>query len=116
MTKTWRVALASSDGRSIDEHFGRARHFYVVDIRSDGSRTPLERREIPRAEEIWGHSSANLAAACKALEDCAVLLAARVGPEAKRMLEAGNISVYERALPAEDALARLASYFKRSLL
>ena len=43
---SWRVAVTSADGVLINQHFGHALFFLIIDIEKDGSFTIAERREV----------------------------------------------------------------------
>lgn len=111
MEKYWRVAIASRDGKVVNEHFGRAREFYIVDISPDGTGAFFEKRAV--APLCFGseHTEAAMAERVGALRDCVAVLAARVGMMAGRALEINGISVFEQPDFIENAISKLADYF-----
>jgi predicted Fe-Mo cluster-binding NifX family protein len=42
----WRVAVSSLDGILINEHFGRARWFYIIDAEKGGAVVTVEQRMV----------------------------------------------------------------------
>lgn len=107
-SETLRMAVASTDGRTVDAHFGHAREFLVFDVSPMGARL-VERRDIERycsGPVTCGDAAPALAGAIAALRDCAILLCARIGFEPWRALEDAAISPNsERAgEPIIDAL------------
>lgn len=105
---TLRIAAASSDGRTVDAHFGHAREFLVFDVSPMGVRL-VERRILDRycsGPVTCGDAVPALASAIAALHDCTILLCARIGFEPWRALEDAKISPNsERAgEPIIDAL------------
>lgn len=69
MSESIRIAVASSDGNLIDQHFGRARHFYVFQL-SDGDAEYVEERTgrpFCRGDE---EVDENLKEAPELLSDC----------------------------------------------
>ncbi|MDR1157567.1 MAG: dinitrogenase iron-molybdenum cofactor biosynthesis protein [Oscillospiraceae bacterium] len=108
------IAIATTDGKFVNEHFGRARCFYIVALDKEGHRL-VERRAVPPVCDGGMHEDNALDAAAALLGDCRAVLVSRIGPPAKRRLEKSGISVFEIGLPIEDALARLRDYYDREV-
>jgi len=90
----YRVAVASSDGKFINRHFGNTPQFLIFDI-EDGSFTFLEcRRNIP---PCFGqeHDEGRLEQAVSLLADCRKVLASRIGPGAAKKLVDSGIDPWE---------------------
>jgi nitrogen fixation protein NifX len=111
MNKSWRVAIASLDGKVVNEHCGRAKEFLIVEIKPDGTGEFLERRAVMPLCNSGDHSQEALSSCVGALGDCAAVLVARIGPTAKRSLELNGISVFEQPDYIENAISKLAKYF-----
>ncbi len=111
MNKSWRVAIASTDGKVINEHFGRAKEFYIVDIHSDGSTEIVGKRTVSPLCNNGEHDDQTLAASIGSLSDCTAVLVAKIGMSAKRALEINKISVFENADYIENAVLKLTDYF-----
>jgi predicted Fe-Mo cluster-binding NifX family protein len=110
----WRVALASIDGILVTEHFGRSRWFYIVDIQRDGSSLPVERREVEPPCQGGGHTESAMEQAVAAIQDCVVVLVAKIGPGAQEKLRRIGITAVEGPAIAEEAYPKLAQYLIRS--
>ena len=92
--ETLRMAVGSSDGHTIDLHFGHARAFLIFDVSSTGARLVARRGIDDRycsGPTTCGDTTTALAGAIEALRDCAVLLCARIGFEPWRPLEEAGI-------------------------
>lgn len=113
MAATWRVAIASLDGKFISEHFGRAKEFLIVDIKEDGGYTFVERRAVSPLCVEGNHSEEGIHNIAAALSDCTAVLVAKIGAVAKRGLESQRISVFEQPAYIADAIPKLAAYYKR---
>ncbi|MDR0867820.1 MAG: hypothetical protein LBP75_05000 [Planctomycetota bacterium] len=109
--KPQRVAIASSDGKVVDECFGRARYYRIYALAAAGYQ-PAEVRESPRPCRDGAHEEDNFAAALSMVADCQMVVAGRIGPEAVRRLEERGIFAAVVALPLEKVLQRL---FERGL-
>ena len=111
MSGKWRVAIATSDGKVVNEHFGRASEFWIVDIKPDGTHEIFERRAGTPLCNSGEHTEEDLAVRAAALGDCTAVLVARIGTAAKRALEINKIAVFEQPDYIEDAIFKIAKYF-----
>lgn len=86
----YKIAVASSDGKVVNRHFGRAEQFLIFE--AEGGRYEfLERREnIPSCVE-WEHSDETLLYTVKLISDCKIVLASRIGPGAVELLSCYGI-------------------------
>ncbi|MDR0672002.1 MAG: dinitrogenase iron-molybdenum cofactor biosynthesis protein, partial [Oscillospiraceae bacterium] len=75
------VAIATTDGKFVNEHFGRARYFYVVALDKAGHRL-VERRDVPPVCDGGMHDDSALDAVVALLADCRAVLVSRIGPPA----------------------------------
>lgn len=110
---TWRIAIASIDGKVINEHFGRASSFYIVDINSDGTSKYAGERDIVPVCGGGEHSDTVLEAAVRAISDCDAVLVAKIGAAPRRLLEINHITVFEQPNYIDDAIEKLTKYFIR---
>jgi predicted Fe-Mo cluster-binding NifX family protein len=111
---SWRIAVASIDNVTITEHFGRAKWFYILDIERDGTYTAVERRLVNPLCNHGEHSEAGLLGSIEAIKDCIAVLAAVIGPSAKKRLEMAGISVFDEPDTVERAVQKLAAYYART--
>lgn len=114
ISKKWRVAIASLDGKMINEHFGRAKEFFIVDLKPDGTNEFIGRRAVNPLCRTGEHSDEGLLASIDSLNDCTAVLVSRIGVGAKKALEINQIAVFEQPDFIEDALAKLTKYFVRT--
>lgn len=80
-----RVAFASTDGITVDDHFGWARSFYIYDISAKGSRK--SGRIVCEAETAeGGNNEDKLEAKVEALDGCHIVYSRAIGgPAAARL-------------------------------
>lgn len=105
-----KVAVASSDGISINEHFGNAKEFWIYEVFDNGEYNFLERREAPQSEaNTAGHGKAMLFA--ELLQDVEAVLAVQAGKHAEWFLQCKGIKAYALNGKIDAALQ---SYGKRS--
>ena len=102
------MAVATKGGGLVNQHFGYAREFLIYKATPDGVRFEGHRRAdlYCTGPEACNDRAQVLASTVRALEDCEVLLCARIGIEPWSVLEAAGIMPNgEHAMvPIEDAV------------
>ncbi|GHT90790.1 hypothetical protein FACS1894140_0020 [Spirochaetia bacterium] len=130
---SWRIAVTSADGVLINQHFGHARWFFIIDVARDGSGTVAEKRDVTPWCNIENHGASLQAehscggegSSCvtpgpggggiaDSITDCIAVLTAQIGPPARKKLELAGISVFEEPAKIEDAVKKLAAYYVRT--
>ncbi|MBJ6802281.1 NifB/NifX family molybdenum-iron cluster-binding protein [Geomonas propionica] len=101
-----RVALATSDGTSVDLHFGRADRFAIYRL-ADGGWEHLEDRLNQPACAGGEHADGLLEQAAGLIADCRGVAVARIGVTAMDVLLARRIIPFVLELPVTEALATL---------
>lgn len=101
-----KVAVASSDGRFINQHFGRAKQFLVFTIRDDCFEFLEVRANVPPCDD-HEHDDDRLKKAVDLISDCQMVLVSQIGPGAAQTLLARGIQPYVIPDFIEDALNRL---------
>lgn len=107
--KIYRIAVASSDGIVVNNHFGKAKAFYIYEV-SDDELKLLEVRNLPPVCEMGDHDEKRLSENADKLSDCTHLLVSRVGNGARAVLESKGISCYEIPGIIPDAIDKLVKY------
>jgi predicted Fe-Mo cluster-binding NifX family protein len=100
---SYKVAVASSDGKVINQHFGRSRQFLVFNITDDRKIEFLELREGEPPCGFGEHNDDLLAKAVAMISDCRFLLASQIGPGAEGVLRSKGI----RTLLASDYINKV---------
>lgn len=101
-----RVAVASSDGKVVNRHFGHTTQFLIFEL-SDGVVNFLESRENVPTCHTGRHELSDLAATAETIKDCAYVVASRIGSGAASVLLDKGIRAYVDADFIESALERL---------
>ncbi|WP_035784185.1 NifB/NifX family molybdenum-iron cluster-binding protein [Butyrivibrio sp. MC2021] len=109
---SYRVALASTDNMHVDQHFGRAESFLIVDVDKEGNYEEIEQRFVEPVCQGGRHDSAQLKRGVAGILDCNFVLAARIGDGAAYELREKGIAAFEMPGEVRDALRRLDSYLK----
>lgn len=109
----YKVAVASTDGKVVNQHFGRAEVFYIVEADSGDMTFTYEesRKTVPvcRGQE---HDESQLKAMAAMLEDCDYILVSRIGDGARAAMEQNNIEAYELPGYIEDSIRKLLAFIE----
>lgn len=89
----YRIAIASSDGESVDQHFGQAGNFLIYEI-SDGQVKFIEDREVTANPGEEFHSDANFERITILLKDCKAVFVRKIGERAIRYLLVNGIKSF----------------------
>ena len=108
-----KVAIASSNGKIIDLHFGQAPDFLIYEIKENGDFEFIEaRKNIPPSDDpnlLENHDNA-LAKSVDLISDCNVVLVSQIGSGAVKALLSCELQSYSiPGLQIEKALKKLAS-------
>ena len=103
-----KIAVASSDGNSVNEHFGRASTFHIYRL-SDSEIELLEVRENTPTCSGHEHSDSALEQAARSISDCRGVVAAQIGPGAIDALIRYRIMAFAMSGPIAEALKVLQS-------
>lgn len=103
---TYRIAFASTDGKVVNEHFGKARKFHIVEIDEDKYKFIESRDNIQSCSEFQ-HTEEGLLNSIKVISDCTAVFVARIGEVALRKVEAEGIQAIEAPYFIEDIINRL---------
>ena len=103
-----KVAIASTEGITINEHFGRSKEFWIYEIDENGSYTFLQKREVPR--DITAAAQHPAITAIELLSDVEAVLATQIGRQAELELRARGILSLTVNSQVDKALA---AYAKR---
>ncbi|MGB9937704.1 MAG: NifB/NifX family molybdenum-iron cluster-binding protein [Methanobacterium sp.] len=108
-----RVAIASSDGKFVNQHFGRAQQFLIVDINEDGSYDFIELRKNAPACHAEGHDS-SMEDTINLISDCEGVLVSQVGPGAADNLISRGIQPIIIPMLIEDAIKTVYKLMKEN--
>jgi nitrogen fixation protein NifX len=103
---THRIAVASSDGKYIDLHFGHADRFIIVDVNSEGYIT-AETRQCDPACRGFDHDTSSFDAIAALLHDCEAIFVSRIGRAAAQYLFVKGVRAFEAPYFIEDVLNKI---------
>lgn len=100
-----RIAFTSTDGRNVDEHFGRATRFHVWEVGPDGA----EPVGTVSALTAAGDEEDRIAARASAIAGCAIVYTVAIGGPAAAKLVARRIHPMKTnaEVPVAEVVERL---------
>lgn len=110
--KKYRVAIASTDNKNVDQHFGRAQSFLIVDVFESGDYEEVEQRFVNPVCEGGYHNDESLKRGVEAILDVDMVLAARIGPGAEAELLEHHIPAFSIPGPVPESLKRLDGFLR----
>lgn len=100
---SYKIALATSDGKVVNQHFGRTLKFVIVEI-DDGTSRYLETRDNAPSCNGFEHSEDSLSASVNLISDCKAVFVAQIGNGAYQKLLEKGINAYETPYFIEDVV------------
>ena len=108
--EVYKVAVASSDGIVINQHFGRADTFYIYEVTETGKYRLLETRIIAPVCNGGNHDDNGLWDNVSKFKDCKYILASRIGMGAANAMEQSGIIPMELPGIIGNSIGRLIAY------
>lgn len=105
------IAVASSDGIVVNNHFGHATTFHVFEASDD----KIEHKEIREVEPVCHtgeHDENRLNENAERFADCDFVLVSKIGDGARAVLESKGIACYEIPGIITDSIDKLIRYEK----
>ena len=108
--KHYKVAVASSDGIVVNQHFGRADTFYIYEVAETGQCRQLETRTVTPICNRGEHDDNALQDNMSKFQDCRYLLVSRIGTGAANAAEQLGITPMELPGMIEESIGRVITY------
>ena len=106
-----RVAVTSSDGRTVDQHFGHCSAFCIAEIGGDGTWKITEVRRTEQTCHAFSHDETHVQEVVELLSDCRYLLTYRIGIYPYSLFRSRGIECLEtpteEPISVENAMERL---------
>jgi hypothetical protein len=129
------VAVATSNGKDIDLHFGKAESLHIYQVELDGSYSEVEVRNISAVSDDSSqavgcgsgngcgsgcggggcHPSGYLLDILEVIKDCKYILAFKVGNNIEKGLKRYNITAFSIDLSIDEAIQKIVTYENRLL-
>lgn len=104
----YRVAVASTDGIVVNQHFGHAERFHIIEIDSSTNEFKFAgTREVERVCQGHYHNDSSFDKVVDVLNDVHAVLVAKIGQGASQQLESRGLTVYEAPFPIEPLIEKI---------
>lgn len=110
---SYKIAVGSSDGVYIDEHFATALQFLIYEVNGYNYEF-TEKRINEELCECSRYHENKFAPLIEKIKDCEVLLVGRIGPGAAEVLKGQGIDAYSVTESIDVALEKLIKYKESS--
>ena len=107
---SYKIAVASNDGKVVNQHFGRATKFLIFEVEKDNFRY-IELLDTQAFCNHGEHEENKLMSAVEALEGIRAVLVSQIGNGAAVALKTKGIDVFDVHDIIEDALKKLIKYY-----
>lgn len=110
----YRVAVASTDGKVVNQHFGRAEEFYIIEVDLAGPDTLrcIEKRKVNVVCEGGDHDDKRLEEAISGIDDCGYVIVSRIGNRAEQKAESHGIRVFELPGIIQESVTEMINYLE----
>ena len=98
----YRIAVASTDGIVVNQHFGHAERFHILELDAETGT-----REVERVCQGHYHHDSSFDKVIDALSDVHAVLVAKIGTGASDKLESRGLTVYEAPFPIEPLVEKI---------
>jgi predicted Fe-Mo cluster-binding NifX family protein len=109
-----RIAIATTDGKTISGHFGQSPEFSIIDIDETSWTWKIsEQRMNAGVKRVQGHDANAFEKTVELVKDCETVIVSQVGPRAKMILDRNGIQVLETEGLIDEVLEKYISYLKK---
>lgn len=119
---TYRIAVTSSDGEQIDQHFGQANQFDIIEVdEQKNAWEKIETRSSVIGKDVVvvcgascnGHKYDSIEEVINLLADCKYILTGKIGKHSYSALQRAGITALESPFPIQLAVEKLNQYHKK---
>ena len=107
---SYKIAVGSSDGNIIDEHFGTTFQFLIYEINGKEYKL-IKTIESEYSNDCAKHHINNFSEIINKIGDCRAVLVDKIGPSASKALKIKNIDSFSIYEYVETALSKLVAYY-----
>ena len=106
----YKVAIASTDGESVNQHYGKAEKFYIYSIDDEVGYDLVEERQVQPVCMGGAHEISKMEESTRNFTDCRYLVVSRLGTAANATLSAAGITAMELPGSIDDAILSVWKY------
>ena len=102
-----KIAIATTGGLTVDEHFGHAKFFRVYELTENGHSFIEVRDAVAACQHQLGHDTSRFDKIIELLSDCDAILVQKIGEGAAAYLISRGVRVFEVSGSIEAVLDKL---------
>ena len=106
----YRVAVASTDGETVNTHYGKSNLFYIYFVDDETGYDLVEKRVVTPVCQDGSHVKSAMEESVKQFSDCKYVVASRIGAGAAQTLTAAGIISMELPGSIDDAILKVWKY------
>lgn len=106
----YRVAVASTDGETVNMHYGKSEIFYIYFVDDEVGYDFVETRSVTPVCQDGSHNQSAMEQSVKQFSDCKYLVASRIGSGAIQALSAAGITGMELPGSIDEAILKVWKY------
>ncbi len=110
MDNLYKIAVASSDGIVVNQHFGHADQFFIFEVENRNSFRYIETRAVKPVCNYRNHDDGQLIKNLQKIQDCKYLLVSKIGTEASIQAEQLGITPMELPDMLEESIRKVISF------
>ena len=110
MADKYRVAIASTDGETVNTHYGKSEIFYIYIVDDDEGYDLLEKRSVKPVCQDGIHDKSAMDIHVQQFTDCKYVIASRIGDGAIQSLITQGITAMELPGSIDDAILKVWKY------
>ncbi len=107
-----KIAVASSDGKVINAHFGRTPQFLIFELTNDGIEF-IERRENAPGCSQLNVPLGTMEETIECISDCSIILVSKIGQTMVEKLHSMGITAIKKPQMIDDALRDIEAEWRR---
>ncbi len=106
----YKVAIASTDGETVNQHYGKAEKFYIYSIDDEEGYDLVEERQVQPVCMDGAHEISKMEKSVLNFTDCRYIIVSRLGTAASAALSSAGITAMELPGSIDDAILHVWKY------
>lgn len=106
----YKIAVASSDGKFVNQHFGQINQLYIYEV-EDKNYKFIELRKV-NIDNSEDHNK-KFFSIVNYILDCKIVLVSQIGQKAVRFLAGNGITAFDIEESIDSAIKKLIKYYSR---
>lgn len=110
MDNSYKIAVASSDGIVVNQHFGHAEKFLIYEVKGNGNFDFIEIRTTEPVCHYGNHEDGKLIENLQKIQDCKYLLVSKIGTGASILAQQLGVTPMELPDMIEKSIRKVISF------